>query len=295
MKTIQLLTLLIGTLLINSCEFHKSVNKDLTTGAFSKGDGIGCDEIKIQVNGKNAKSTKFIDGQKINFVFENISGLKKVKGKVFPGLSMIIIKNGRDTVIYEKDLFNDITEGTDLSPLQLQAHFLANFKFETSDKFKLFIKIWDKRDKGTFEYELPFSVQPNKLLRIHTEGINYTNIYLWDETNKQTVAEKEIDFQNTFILILEGLDGLEEVNGRVYPAFSIEIIDNEGNIILSNAAILEQYKKDGVEAKGFDTRQLPVTITFTPGRIANPCTLTASLTDLKSKKRLNITSELKIE
>jgi hypothetical protein len=78
-KRIKLLYLLVLTLAFSACEFHQSVNKDLTTGAYSRGNGIGCDEVKIQVHGKFENRNKFIYGEKVNLFFNNVSGLIKKK------------------------------------------------------------------------------------------------------------------------------------------------------------------------------------------------------------------------
>lgn len=295
MKRIKLLGLLIVTFAFNACEFNQSVNKDLTTGAYSRGDGIGCDDIKIQINGKIENRNNFINGEKVNFIFNNISGLTRENGKVFPGLSMFIVKNEKDTVLQYLDLFADMEDGTDLSPLQLQANFVSALPHEDNEKYKVFIKIWDKKGDGTFQYELPFSVEKNDFLKINSQNIGYSNIYLWDETKKLVVVNKEVNVENTLILVLEGLDGLEIVENKVFPSFSIDITDDKGNQILSNPNILEQYRNEGVDYDEFKSGQLPVTITFSSGQINNPCKLKASLTDLNSEKRIDISGELIIK
>ncbi|WP_439183833.1 hypothetical protein [Carboxylicivirga taeanensis] len=295
MKKVKLFGLLLITLVFNACEFNKSVNKDLTTGAYSRGDGIGCDEIKIQINGKIENRNKFIYGEKLNIIFNNISGLTKENGNVFPGLSMFIIKNKIDTVLQHQDLLSKMENGIDLSPLQLQANFITALTNKNNEKYQVYIKIWDKKGKGTFQYELPFSVKKSELLKINASNIDYTNIYLWDKTQKMVVINKEVSVKSTLMLILEGLNGLEIVDNKVYPSLSINITDQKGNQILSNPNILEQYKNEGVNYRAFKNGQIPVTITFTSGQINNPCQIKASLTDLNSERRIDITGELEIK
>lgn len=292
MKRIKLLYLLVLTLAFSACEFHQSVNKDLTTGAYSRGNGIGCDEVKIQVHGKFENRNKFIYGEKVNLFFNNVSGLIKKNGKVYPGLSLFIVNNKKDTVMKHSDLFAEMKKGTGLSPLQLNAHFVSTLPCENNEKYKIFIKIWDKKGDGTFHYELPFSVEPNELLTIRSQNMDYSNIYLWDETEKLVVVNKKVSPENEFILIMDGLNGLEVIDNKVYPSFSIEIIDKKGNRILSNANILDKYKEDGLDSDTFINGQLPVIITFSPGQIYNPCKLKASLIDLNSDRRIEIEGEL---
>jgi len=128
-------------LLLGSCEFHQSVDKDLVTGATSRGDGLGCEEVSIQINGKTERRSTFIFGEKVILVFNGINGLKRENDKTYPGLSMHIVKNEKDTVLSEANLLNNLTDGTHLSPLQLQANFVAALPYKNKEKYKAHVKI----------------------------------------------------------------------------------------------------------------------------------------------------------
>ena len=52
MKKVKLFGVALITVIFSACEFNQSVNKDLNTGAYSRGNGIGCDDVKIQINGE---------------------------------------------------------------------------------------------------------------------------------------------------------------------------------------------------------------------------------------------------
>jgi hypothetical protein len=292
MKKTVGIVLLTGVLA--ACNFNQSVNKDLTTDAYSRGNGIGCSSVDMQINGAKEKRNVFIYGEKVFFTFNDVTGLTKKGGKFFPGLSLVIIKNGKDTVVAHADLLAELKQGTDLQPLQLQANFLSNLPFENQEKYKVCLKIWDKKGKGTFTYEMPFTVQENKLLQIKSMGLDYKEIYLWNESLKQVVTDKNLNTKNAYILILQGLSGMNDADGNVYPVFSIELTDRKGNKILSNPNVLEQYATSGVLSESVANGQLATIITFTPGQINNPCILRASITDKKSNKRIDIRSEVSI-
>ena len=53
------------------CQFNQSVDKDLKNGAYSRCDGIVCNDVVLQINEKNENRTKFIYGEKVNILFEN--------------------------------------------------------------------------------------------------------------------------------------------------------------------------------------------------------------------------------
>lgn len=290
-KTI-ILILLTFTILFSSCQFNQSANKDLITGAYSRGDGLGSDDVLIEVNGKVEKRNEFVFGEKVNLVFNNVTGLTKLDEKTYPGLSMYIVKNEKDTVLSNPDLLGDITDGTALSPLKLQANFRAALAYQNNEKYKAYLQIWDKKGEGKFNYELPFTIKENDLLKITNNDIEYTNIYLWNETLKQPVFDKNISPEHLFILIIEGAKGLELSDNKVFPVFSLELSDNKGGKIISNPNLLSAYK-EGVDPKALEN-QLTAKISFSKGKISNPCKLVAKLKDENSSKEITVTTELVI-
>lgn len=284
---------MIGVITFNSCQFNQSVNTDLITGAYSRGNGIGCDDVSIEINGKIEKRNEFIFGEKVNFIFNNISGLTNLDNKTYPGLSMYIVKNEKDTILSNPNLLKSLDNGTDLSPLQLQANFTSAFPYQNDEKYKVFINIRDKKGDGKFTCELPFTIRENDLLKIENKGIEYSKIYLWNKTNKQPVFDQNVSSEDLLILILDDIGGLELSNEKVYPIFSIELIDNKGNKIISNPNLLSDYENEGVNPEDLKN-QLTAKLTFTKGEINNPCKLIVKLKDKNSTKEINIRTELKI-
>lgn len=293
MKKIRTLTLLMVIATLNSCQFNQSINKDLKTGAYSRGDGIGVDDIAIEINGESDNRNEFTFGEKVNLVFNNVSGLTNLNGKTFPKLSMHIIKNEKDTVFSNPNLLKSLSNGTDLSPLQLQANFKATLPNQNNEKYKVFIEITDAKSDGTFIYELPFTVKQNDLLNIESNGIDFSTIYLWNETLKQPVFDTNVSSEHLFILILNDIEGLEVINEKVFPIFSLNIIDNKGNEIISNPNLLGAYEEVGVNPKELKS-QVTAKFSFTKGIINNPCKLIAKLKDKNSEKEVYISTELNI-
>jgi hypothetical protein len=72
---------------------------------------------------------------------------------------MLITTNEKDTIANYPDLLSDLQNGTNLHPLLLKANFQTSNVFEPEKKYKLYIKIWDKKGAGYFTYELPFTVK----------------------------------------------------------------------------------------------------------------------------------------
>lgn len=294
MKKTQLFIATLLLLSLHACQFSQSVKKDLMTGAYSRGDGLSSDDVKIEINGRIENRNTFIFGEQANFIFNNVDGFKRVDGLIYPGLSMYIIKNETDTLNSIPNLLENYKNGTDLPNLLLQAKFLVALPYGENGNYKASIKIWDRKSDATFAYELPFSVEKNDLLDIVSTDLNYANIYLWDDTEKFVMAKPDINMNHSFILILEEITGLEIINNKVYPKLSLNISDSKGVSILSSENILENFEQDGIDAAAFKKNQLPVSITFSPGAINNPCRLHAILSDQKSDKSIDIRADLEV-
>lgn len=58
-KITSILSITFFSLIVISCEFHYSVDKNLITGAFSKGDGLSVEEINLTINGVTENRTLF--------------------------------------------------------------------------------------------------------------------------------------------------------------------------------------------------------------------------------------------
>ncbi|MEE9407485.1 MAG: hypothetical protein V3V28_05365 [Polaribacter sp.] len=290
---IRILILILGIITFNSCQFNKSANTDLITGAYSRGNGIESDDVIIEINGQIEKRNEFVFGEKVNLVFNNITGLTNLENKTFPGISMYIVKNKKDTVLSNPNLLESLENGTEHFPLKLYANFVSTFPYQNNEKYKVFVNIWDNKGKGEFTYELPFTIKENNLLKIENKGIEYSKIYLWNETKKQPVINQNVNFEDLLILILDDIEGLELSNKKVFPIFSIDLVDSEGIKIISNKNLLSDYEKEGVNPKDLKN-QLTAKLTFTEGTINNPCKLIVKLKDKNSSKEINISTELKI-
>lgn len=273
-----------------SCQTKQSINKDLSTGAFSRGNGLICDDISIEIGGQTTNNNSFTFGEMVYFVFDNIEGFQKTDNKAYPDIAMHIVKNNSDTVYADKSLLKNIVDGTDLSPLRLTANFLAALPYGNDEEYKVYIDIFDKKGDGTFSYELPFKIKESELLDINTNS-NYSNIYLWNETLKQTVLDNTIRNDHILILILEGIDDFKKVDNKVYPELSLNLVDNKGLVILSNPNMFSDYNSTGVNFNDF-AEQVHASITFNEVKVNNPCKLYVELKDKKSGKEFIISTKL---
>jgi hypothetical protein len=92
--------------------------------------------------------------------------------------------------------------------------------------------------------------------------LEYSKIYLWNETKKELLFDNKVNMNDTLILLIEGVKGFKVENNFVFPKYSFEIQDNDENIVMSFPNILHEYIETGIDVDKFTNNQLPLFIFF---------------------------------
>jgi len=294
MINMRTLFFLVSVFFVNACQFSQSIDKDLKTGAVSRGNGLACEGVYIQIDDKNVNRNEFVFGEHIHLIFSSVTGFESIDSKVYPKLSMSIIQNDMDTVYYEPNLLHEFKAGFKETTLDLHADFSANLPHANQEKYKLSVKIWDEHSNNTFTYELPFTIKLNDLLKVDSKGIKYTEIYLWDAALSRYVVQHKINRNQNIMLVFEGIQGLETISDKVFPVFSIKLADKHGKILLSNPNLLSDYETVGIDPEVLKSR-LAAEISDIEGEFTNPLFLTVQVKDANSVKQLTVKTELTVE
>jgi hypothetical protein len=292
--TSKITYVLMVSLVLISCDFRKSVSKNLITDLITKGDGLSCEEVYLTLDGEKTNRTTFIYGEKFYLNFDGMEGFNKEHENVFPGMVMWVTDEAGDTIYQTEDMYANYLNGMNFSPLLLKANLTVATPMHSNHKYTAFIKIWDKKDKGTFTVELPFNIIENDKISIEKNNISYDEIYLYSADRDKAIADGVVNFNENIYLIFEGLSGVIEENGNVYPGFKLLATDNSKNIILDYADLFESYAETGVGSDDFKT-QFYVTVKFTQGEIENPIHCEMLLFDKKSNANLKITTDLIVQ
>jgi hypothetical protein len=289
----QVISILIFSLALYGCDFRKSVHADLKTGLITKGDGLSCEEVWLSVDEKEIDRNTFVYGEMFLLHFNNMEGFKTENGNAFPGMFMWVTGESGDTVFKTEDLYSDYLNGINLSPLLLKANLTVGSPMHSNNNYKVFIKIWDKKDKGTFTAEMPFAIIENDKIRIEKNNISYDEIYLYSIDRDRAVIDGNVSFNETVYLIFEGLSGLTESGGNVFPGLKFQAIDNSNEIILDYEDLFSSYEQTGIGVPDFST-QIYVQMKFTQGQVANPIKCETIIFDKKSNSNIKITTDINV-
>jgi len=277
--------------LIYSISYAQIIEKDFYTGATSLNNGLSAESIRMEINGDAQITNTFQFGDKIEFIFKDVKGLKEYDKKVFPGISVLILENKKDTILKKDDLLTD--EGVDKSKLKLFARFQAAMTNNRNNNYEVHIRIWDKKGDGVLQYQHPFSIIPNKELLINNQNLTFERIYLWNDSTKLLIT-KNIHISDKPTILINGLGGLTAENNKVFPAIFVEIEDNNGEKLVYEKNVMSEFVETGLDSEALKNGQIPVSLSLKSVEISNPCKLRLKISDLKSENYIQAESELEI-
>jgi hypothetical protein len=281
------------SLALLSCDFRQSVHKDLITGLITKGNGLSCEEVWLSSDEEKIERNTFVYGEVFIIHFSNMEGFSKVDESAFPGMIMWVTDEAGDTVFQTDDMYSDYTDGINFSPLLLKATLTVGTPMHSNHNYTVFIKIWDKKDKGTFTAEMPFNIIENDKISIEKNNISYNEIYLYSVDRDKAIIDGNVAFNETVYLIFEGLSGFTEEDGNVFPGLRLLATDYSKDIIMNYDDLFNEYTETGISTDNFRS-QIYVTIKFTQGEVENPIRCETIISDKKGNSNIKVTTDLNV-
>ena len=285
----SLIAIIIVTLF--SCDFSKSVKVDLTTGLSSKGDGLSSSDVYLSIEDKKISRTTFVYGEVFYVNFRNVSGFKKEGKNVFPGMEISVVGSEGDTAMHYDDMYADKTEGVDIDPLFLYTNITVAKPMNSNKKYKLYVRIWDKKGKGTFKTQMDFDVIPNEKIKLESsETVKFNDIYLFSR-EENTITDNRIKFNQTYYLIYEGLEGFKMENGKVSVGLSMKATTADGKILLEEKDLLGEGEFEPALIK----EQISANFIFNDNTIKTPMACEFIVYDKNSEAKVTAKISLEVQ
>ena len=276
-------------LCLTACNFSASV--DFVTGISTTGNGLSVNKIYLSDGEKVLETTEFEYGQKFFLNFDNITGLKKENGAVFPGMEFSVLNKIGDTIIYSKDLYANQASGYEIFPLALMSNLTVANPIVSNEEYILVSNIWDKKGEGTFKTEMDFKVISNPEIIIKNNGLSAKEIYLSSMTNKKVINNEIVNFGEKVQVMIEGLEGFKQDNNKASINLSMKLTDADDNVIINQTDLLGD---DPVDAKRVNSSISPYFV-VTKGRLKNPVTCFVELADKVSSSKMVIETKLTVQ
>lgn len=288
---IRTLSIAIGLLSVISCDFRKSVSKDLVTGMVTKGDGLSSEDVYLTTGDETIQRNTFTYGEELSLSFNNIEGFERIDNHVFPGMSLIVISENGDTVLKNLDLYAGLASGTDHSPLLLTSEVTVADPIHSNGEYTLFVNIWDKKGDGVFTAELDFDVVPNDQIDIECNHITYREIYLYSQQRQRVITNNTAGFNENVFMMFEGLEGFVKEGEMISIGLSLTVKDSEGNLIVNEGDLMDASGMDYSEVHS----QLAPNFILTGSQINNPVECEINIWDKKGEGSIKTSTQLQIE
>jgi hypothetical protein len=275
----------------SGCNFSKSAQVDLINGLTTKGDMIACDNVYITVNDQKVERTTFVYGEEFFLNFNDVKGFKRVEGKVFPGMELLVFGEAGDTVFTASDLYKGNPEGFDNPSLLLTSNLIVARPIHSGGNYKMLVKIWDKKDKGTFTATFKFKVTTNKNIVIEPAQVTYDEIYLFSKDRGKVINDNRITSNDENYLLFEGLKGFSETGGKVFPGLSMKVTESDGKEVLNEEDLFSDYSAGGLDVCDFNGR-VSSSFVIPVGELKNPLHLKVLIWDKKSAAKITVSADL---
>ena len=289
----HLLFFLSCLLCLLSCQFNKSVHRDLTTGMYTTGDGLSAHSVYLSTETEDIARNTFTYGEKIFIVFEDMSGFVKKNDYAIPGLRMAITSKAGDTLLQNADLYADSPEGFDVLPLTLNTDLVIAAPIHSGDAYTWHVGIWDKNGKGKFSSTLDFTVIPNALLNVEST-VSYDEIYLFSRDRGRVITDNVATSGEDIFILFEGLTGFAEENNAIFPGLSLKVTDPTGNKILDEADLFDDIGTTGIPPSDFN-QLISAQLTFPKVSEETEVECEAMLWDKHGEGKVKVTTKLTLK
>lgn len=281
--------MILSALLIVSCDVSRSVN--LQAGLVTKGNGLSCEEVYLSAGDRTIQRSTFTYGEGFHVNFNHLEGFERENSRVFPGMQLLVVSDRGDTVLKKDDLYAGMTNGTDVSPLLLQAEVTVADPIHSGQGHTLYIRIWDKKGNGTFQASMDFVVVPDEKIAIESNRLSFDEVYLFSREKGKTVTGDRASLDEHVYMIFEGLDGFVVQEGSVLVGLGMKITDASGQVILDEEDLIGDSEMDADE---LHTRLSPSFI-LTGSEVDNPVSVEIRIWDKRGAGRIRASTRLQME
>ncbi len=247
-----------------------------------KGDGLKCNKVTLEINGKKVNRNEFYHGEKVTINFIDAQGFKRKNQRAYPHMDITIKNDSGDIVIDSKNVLGD--KGTKEYPFKISAFFEALFEEDAGTSFEILIEIKDKKGNGTLTATMPFTVVPNPNITVSKKGADCEPIAIWDAASGTVLTSKYIKPNRDYHILFNQVKGIET------PYVPLDFTDGNGKVIFVNDNLFEEVTPEDQKKM---LQQFSARFTLTPN-LVNPITVRCRVEDLRSENYLEVSTKVHV-
>lgn len=265
----NIIIFILSVVYLTSCNFSKGIKTDLTTGLTYSYNGFKLEDITVLDSHQKAlTSNQLPEGSVLYFQMSNVGNYTVVDGKVYLGCSMKITDSNNSILYSDDDLYKNAEEfDVNKARNPIVSARLAS-PLTAGNTYTVEIHFYDKKkSENVIDASVKIELTPSKVNIQHTEkGLSFEDIWFAEEKGK--LSESKVKYGSTAAIVLKGLKGFAEQEGKIYPGCQLVVKDKEGKDMLKYNDLFKDH--GGIDPKTvYDS--FYSTITF-----ANPITADGS-------------------
>ena len=278
-------------ILIPSCQWSKSAEKDLATGLKLIGDGLTSEKVYLSDGADIIQKNSFLYGETFYINFDGMEGFERQGRGAFPSMQLVIVSEKGDTVLFVNDTYEGYSHGIENSPLDLYGEVTLADPIHSGEAYALYVKITDKFGNGKYRAVLEFTVEPDAGILLTKNQVSYREVYLYSQQRGKAITNGKAEFNENIYMLFEGLEGFSREEGKVFLGLSLEVKDANGNLILDEADLLDD---EGMNHEMVNEQLAPHFI-LSGSTIANPVNCKVRIWDKRGTAWINASAEIMVE
>lgn len=291
MKIIKWLSIFLLTISLWSCK-GKKVPATSFNGANTTEQGLRCSNVFLSNTQRQLCYPPFSYGTTFYMNFVDMEGFTLTDSTMFPGMKMSVVDSKGDTIMNILDAYESKIDGVKIegSTLSLNAHITVGKPMHSNNEYTAFIKIWDKKSDKSFLFDMNFSVISNSKIEVKKDkGFTYKEAYLISES-RGGISDQTIYLNESLYLMIQGLEGFKEDNGKVFIGLEVEATDVDGKIIAYEKDILGVQNVNVSDVK----ENVRASFKFYDKDIKGPITCQIRIWDKKTNKEVIAKTKLEL-
>ncbi|MGH1384414.1 hypothetical protein [Kordia sp.] len=271
-----------------SCEI--SISNEYLQDVTVKSEGLSCDGIKMVNYTGQINRTKFHYGEKVLFIYENMTGFVLQNNLAYPEMDIYVLNKKGDTIMAKPNLFFKDSKGYSEADLNLRSELIFAKPMLPSKEYIAMVNIRDKNSDTYYNWSKNFEIIHSPLINTKKDGLDYDIQYLYSKERDIGIIDNVIKRNEKIYLIIENLSGFDiDEYGSANIEASISLTSADGTLINKNDNLFPNL----VSAKDLKD-QLYASIQIASASGKKPVTCIFKMKDTKSGHSLETTFDLTV-
>ena len=251
-------------------------------------NGLRVRTVSILPKSPQPGPNSFNYGQTVVTKFMAVQGFREDKDEVQPSLSITVTNLEGDTLLYEPELLNGLSQpkDTELSGILTLAH-----PMRSGHRYMATYVLSDLKSNASLIHQMPFKIEPDSHFQIMEKGLKVGEVYCLNTKKNTIISDGKIPFDEQVSLNLQFLEGYTKSSNGIRLGMSVTVQDAKGKLIVNEEDVLkgQSYFQIHPQEIIYNYLQIP------KGNIHNPVDWKVKVWDKNSDASLKVVGNVSLK